>query len=88
MAARGEAMRNEVEEKLKRLKAKALALAMRSRNLRERAERLESTGRRNRYAVPDRSSCTGCGVCVQDCPQDAIHLAMAGTAPATEPGNA
>ena len=62
------------KEKLKGLKAHVAALGKQARDLKERAGRLGPTGRRKRYAVVERSRCTGCGLCEQLCPVRAIRV--------------
>lgn len=74
MATPGQAMRNEVKEKLKKFKARVVGLQKQARDFQEHAERLGPTDQRRRYAVVERSRCTGCGLCEQLCPVGAIRV--------------
>jgi ferredoxin len=60
--------------RLKALKVRVAAMQEQARQLHERAGRLSPTGQRERYAVVERSRCTGCGLCEQLCPLDAIRV--------------
>ena len=60
--------------RLKRLKTHVAALQKQAGDLKERAGRLSATGQRGRYAVVERSRCTGCGLCEQLCPVRAIRV--------------
>ena len=62
------------KEKLKGLKAHVVALQKQVRELKEHAERLGATSQGKRYAVVERSQCTGCGLCAQLCPVGAIRV--------------
>jgi len=61
-------------ERLRGLKAHVAAMQEQARQLHERAVRLSPTGQRERYAVVERSRCTGCGLCEQLCPVRAIRV--------------
>ena len=67
-------MQNDAKGELKRLKARVATLQERAREMKEQIERLSGTGRRKRYAVVERSQCTGCGLCAELCPAGAIRV--------------
>jgi ferredoxin len=64
----------QLQRRLQRLKAHVAALQRRTGRLKESGGRAGSTGRPTRYAVADRSRCTGCGLCEQLCPAGAIRV--------------
>jgi ferredoxin len=66
--------RRQFRESLQRLKTRVAALQQRAGRLKECAGRLAAPSRRRRYAVAERSRCTGCRLCERLCPVGAIRV--------------
>jgi predicted Fe-Mo cluster-binding NifX family protein/ferredoxin len=63
------------QQELATLKQQAEAVSQQMRQIQERIRQLEGTGQAGRTAAVEPEKCTGCGLCVEACPVEAIAMA-------------
>jgi len=63
-----------VQKQLRELAQQATGLQDQLSEVRKRIQELRTVASRERYAVVERSRCTGCGLCEQLCPVRAIRV--------------